>query len=723
VAEAAAPGPAAAVETAPRATVRTSVRERQAGALRRLAELSALTAFAIVQPVLDVTGRAPDFFLYRRPSLWQIRLLVLAIVIGPAIGMWLAELVVGLVSNAAARVLHLAFLATLFGIVAIEIGKHAHLFVGVPLAILGALVGVGLAVLAARSVGLRQAMLYAAPAPLVFALLFVVTTPSGDLVRAAGTKKIDVVAHAPNKPPIVFIFLDEFPQRALLDANGQIDATLFPNFARLAKLTTWYPNATGVSGWTPFAAPAMLSGRYPRKVLAPVYRAYPQNLFTLLDGTYKVRGFETISQLCPPSVCTDVPTGRPVGLKAMAHDTAHIAKQIVWPYHAKGDITQQYQETATVDTPPVEDPKQLPGVQALFDNAALNQPNRLTEFLKGLKPEPQPTLHFLHLLLPHAPWRYLPSANQYVPPAPAFVPPRPGIDDVQRKHLSMDPVLSVLGKERLLLQTAYTDTLIGTLLDSMQHSGLLDKSLLIVTADHGTGMTPGAKARQMDAQNPADLDWVPLFVKAPGAKGGNVDQRNEQQVDLMPTIADVLGITIPWHVDGVSMLGPARTTDDKLWYDIPGIAQHIDVGKWRPLVKKGLAAEVALPTKGRDGLYDVGPLKGLVDKPLSALTVGSGAGVGARLDKKVDIEKVGATAGLLPSMLFGTFDHPPARESTWLVASVNGTIAGVVAAVPGGDGVWRFLGVVRDKYFVPGHNDVRLYTVTGGTTLHPVAWQ
>jgi hypothetical protein len=171
------------------------------------------------------------------------------------------------------------------------------------------------------------------------------------------------------------------------------------------------------------------------------------------------------------------------------------------------------------------------------------------------------------------------------------------------------------------------------------------------------------------------------------------------------------------------MLGPARTTDDKLWYDIPGITQHLDVGKWRPLVKKGLAAEVALPEKGRNGLYDVGPLKGLVDKPLSSLTVGPASGVSAKLDQKVDVERVGRTAGLLPSMLFGTLSRAPANESTWLVASVNGHIAGVVGAVPGGDGVWRFVGVVRDTYFVPGHNDVRLYTVTGGSTLHPIAWQ
>ena len=33
--------------------------------------------------------------------------------------------------------------------------------------------------------------------------------------------------------------------------------------------------------------------------------------------------------------------------------------------------------------------------------------------MAGLQPSDRPTLHFLHLLLPHAPWRYLPSGTEY----------------------------------------------------------------------------------------------------------------------------------------------------------------------------------------------------------------------------------------------------------------------------------------------------------------------
>ena len=65
------------------------------------------------------------------------------------------------------------------------------------------------------------------------------------------------------------ILFDEFPLSSLLDAKGQIDKRVYPNFAELAGQSTWYRNATGVSGFTPWAMPAMLTGNYPAKVKAP----------------------------------------------------------------------------------------------------------------------------------------------------------------------------------------------------------------------------------------------------------------------------------------------------------------------------------------------------------------------------------------------------------------------------------------------------------------------
>ena len=57
----------------------------------------------------------------------------------------------------------------------------------------------------------------------------------------------------------------------------------------------------------------MLSGRYPEQKLVPSYVEHPDNLFSLLAPDYRIRAFETITQLCDPALCVDT---RPAGATA-----------------------------------------------------------------------------------------------------------------------------------------------------------------------------------------------------------------------------------------------------------------------------------------------------------------------------------------------------------------------------------------------------------------------
>jgi hypothetical protein len=50
-----------------------------------------------------------------------------------------------------------------------------------------------------------------------------------------------------------------------------------------------------VVGFTPWAMPAMLTGRYSSKVKAPIYYEYPDSLFILFGQRYDLKAYETIS--------------------------------------------------------------------------------------------------------------------------------------------------------------------------------------------------------------------------------------------------------------------------------------------------------------------------------------------------------------------------------------------------------------------------------------------
>ncbi|HEV3503989.1 MAG TPA: sulfatase, partial [Actinomycetes bacterium] len=143
-----------------------------------LVELFVLCGFAIAQPLLEVTGKSPDFFLFRRADRLDIVLLVLGVILLPALGIWALEVVVGLVSATVRRFLHLAAVFGLFTLLAIQVAKkltdlRGPVLVGIALA-----VGVLAAVLYARQSWVRLWLRYLAPAPIVFALLFLLLSPT-----------------------------------------------------------------------------------------------------------------------------------------------------------------------------------------------------------------------------------------------------------------------------------------------------------------------------------------------------------------------------------------------------------------------------------------------------------------------------------------------------------------------------------------------------------------
>jgi hypothetical protein len=287
----------------------------------------ALTGLVIAQPVLDVTGRSPDMFLFRRADRLDILALVVAVSVLPALGIWVVEVLVGLVSGTATRHLHLAAITVLFMLLAVEVVKTTTDLRGPLLGVVASAGGLLAGALYASLSWPRLWLRFLAPAPLVSALLFLLVSPTSALVLPARAPSSPgpLEAAAGDRPPVVMILFDEFPLSSLLDAKGRIDRRVYPNFAALADASTWYRNATGVAGYTPWALPAMLTGNYPADARAPSYTEYPDNLFTLLSRYYDVKAYETISQLCPPRQCASF-VGDPdqSGLRAVVGDSTRV---------------------------------------------------------------------------------------------------------------------------------------------------------------------------------------------------------------------------------------------------------------------------------------------------------------------------------------------------------------------------------------------------------------
>ena len=96
-----------------------------------------------------------------------------------------------------------------------------------------------------------------------------------------------------------------------------------------------------------------------------------------------------------------------------------------------------------------------------------------------------------------------------------------------------------------LNELLYMDWVISSIVDELKDAGLLDKTLVIITDDHGEMLgANGGPIGHGWAVTP-ELANIPLIVMDPDHRGYRVNDTVGSQVDLTPTILDLLGIPAP----------------------------------------------------------------------------------------------------------------------------------------------------------------------------------
>lgn len=681
-----------------------------AGPLRRLLELLVLCSFAIAQPLLDVTGQSPETFVFYRVDGLQIVLFVLLLIVVPPLVLWVVVLGVGALSRRGGLVVHVAVAGGLVALVALQAAKAWSALRGPLLVALAVLVAVGAVWLVARSATARSYVTFLAPAPLAFALLFLLVSPTGSLVRVSDEGSAEAAGSSRgDRPPVVMIVLDELPLVSLLNSRGQVDGRVFPHFARLASTSTWYRNATTVNGFTQYAVPAMLTGNYPRERLAPSFVDHPDNLFSLLAPYYRIRAFETITQLCAPSICETVaPTGDDRGFGELLGQTWQVAKALAAPYDSAAPVSDQFAEQSAAGDESVQlRAEELSGPR--WDALRENQPQRFRQFLAGLRPRDEPTVDFLHLLLPHHPWRYLPSGMTY---PPRDLGGRKGAWGYQEWPMTVN-------RQAHLLQLAYTDRLLGEVFDRLDRRGMWEESLVVVTADHGESFVPGTQGRRVadDVETHAEIAWVPTFVKRPGQSEPEMSDANWEQVDLLPTIADLLGVDVPGGLDGVSHAGEA-TVDrpEKVFYNDPGLRRVLAADEAFEVVLDGMVEGMLRDVSGPDGLFTLSTYPRwvgmrLVDVDAAGVIESTEPSLmTAVLPEDLALDRVDPASGEVPALITGELRNTQWRSSVAIV--LNGYVV-AVSPIYRAAGTPSFAAMAPDA-FRPGRNELALFEVIDG---------
>ena len=93
-------------------------------------------------------------------------------------------------------------------------------------------------------------------------------------------------------------------------------------------------------------------------------------------------------------------------------------------------------------------------------------------------------------------------------------------------------------------EIAWTDTLIGRLLEALSERGLYDEAMILVVSDHGEGLGDHVETEHGLLLYRETLQ-VPLIVKVPGQSRGRVRRDTVGLIDVMPTVLDVVGEAAP----------------------------------------------------------------------------------------------------------------------------------------------------------------------------------
>jgi len=663
--------------------------------------LTVLWAFAVAQPLFELLGKTPEFFVARGSTGGDVVVFALVLAVAAPAALVGVEALAGLASSRAASATHLVLVALLSAVIADEvIRKHTHSTLLVFLT--AALLGAAFAVAYARTRAIPLVLTVLAPVPLIFLGVFLARSP---IAKLEGTAKALSIAAPRRDPPIVVVIFDEFPVTSLMDGRRRVDAGRFPNFAALARQATWYRNATSVHEDTTEAVPAIMTGLYPRDGSLPLAKDHPDSVFTLLASRYREDVYESVTQICPTKICPRRRASFLDRIHSLADDLEVVYGHLVLPKRLEDglpSVSNTWQDFggSSHTNGAEQDPLILKSATDLNSEVGRQmwRDQRFTwdAWVDRIEPSSGPTLYLMHLLMPHYPWRYLPNGKQYGTAS--------GIDGLQHDRWAQDRWIVAQGWQRHLFQAGFTDRLLGSLMGRLKREGIWNQALVAVLADHGVSFIPGEHRRDVDDGNLPDIASIPLFVKYPGERRGRISDKSAESVDLVPTIADVLGVRLPYQVDGISLRSPRQHEEvvvrapqgDAATGSAVRVhrAKYATLGRQLELFGSGSWAHV----------YSMGPNRELIGRTVPASTPRSAVSVtidGENLFRDVDLG-----SPLSPGHVSGSVSRGPLD----LAVAVNGRVAAVTRTFDV-DGDQHFGAFVPDKAFRQGANQVDVYAV------------
>ena len=125
--------------------------------------------------------------------------------------------------------------------------------------------------------------------------------------------------------------------------------------------------------------------------------------------------------------------------------------------------------------------------------------------------------------------------------------------DPHHPHIPPPPYNQIFAHDLYQGEIAYADQSLGTILRVLKSAEVLERTLVVVTADHGEGFGEHSEDTHAFLAYNTTLR-VPMIMRVPNAAGGRRISQQVGTVDIVPTVLDLLGFSPPATVQGRSLV-------------------------------------------------------------------------------------------------------------------------------------------------------------------------
>lgn len=535
----------------------------------------ALGIWALGAPALFLLGEMPVYFIAYQLPPRDILVLTLVTALAPAL---LGLLTLGGLGRIAPRGAGVVAAGGAW-LLGTQLASWGVGLSGAPGLVLGLVLGALLARYAAPMTRTRAGALLCLGSGALPVAYLVFLSASGALLRQSTMMALPL--QPKRTPPVVLVLADELALGTVLTPEGELDAEHFPNLARLASTGTLYPEATANYPFTIPSMTSLYSGTLPDRSHGPVSPLHPNTILSLFAGEYRCHIADGFTQVPAQNLARGVYYQRPYDerLRGVMDDSWLLWPVLLSPWRGQRALFDLVDALSIVR-----------GEVLKADGARVFQRGEVLEAALAHPWDPdEPLLLVVHVMLPHFPWRLLPDGTAYQTPKMARgLEARQIGDNKLLVWWPEDQAKRDQALQRHYFQAMALDTMIGKLWDRLATEGLWDDALVVMTSDHGIAFE-GEMPRTLVPPEPGgprsnftEVLRVPLIVKYPGQREAVVDPRNAELVDLAPTIAEVMGVELPWTLAGQSLRAPAGAkgggktafSDDFRRFDIPPGALH-----------------------------------------------------------------------------------------------------------------------------------------------------